>query len=168
MNDPFDNFEPCAINPLDRVEDVLDSNSWVFNRVSDEELIVQVKGKYCAYRLFFIWQDDMDALQFCCQYDLHVTPGNFERAASVLMSINENLWMGHFDIPKDTRIPTFRKTSLFRGLDNAVSAGQIEDLVDISLAQCERFYTAFYLLSEVRVANDQTLTLALMDAKGES
>ncbi|MEZ5918567.1 MAG: hypothetical protein R3D66_01135 [Alphaproteobacteria bacterium] len=41
-------------------------------------------------------------------------------------------------------------------------------MVDISLAQCERFYTAFYLLSEVRVANDQALTLALMDAKGES
>lgn len=168
MNNQFSCFENPADNPLESVEDVLTTNNWVFNRVSDDELMVQVKGKSCAYRLFFIWQDDINALQLCCQYDMTITSASFERAASTLMSINENLWMGHFDIPKDTGIPTFRQTVLFRGQSASNCTDQIEDLLDISLAQCERFYTAFYLLSEVRVANDQNLALALMDTKGES
>lgn len=155
-------------NPLDCVEDVLLANDWVFNRMGEDELMVQVKGRACDYRVFFIWQEEMNALQFCCQYDLTIEKKNYEMGSKVLMALNENLWMGHFDIPKDTGIPSFRHTCLFRGLDNSTTYEYIEDLVEISMTQCERHFPAFYLLSRSHYPDTQSLTLALMETKGES
>ncbi len=155
-------------NPLDHVEEVLLSHDWAFNRMGEDELIVQVKGRACDYRVFFIWQEEMNALQFCCQYDLVIEKKNFKMAAEVLMALNESLWMGHFDIPKDTGIPSFRHTCLFRGLDQLINHEHIEDLVDISMAQCERNFAAFYLLSKSQYPDTQSLSLALMETRGES
>lgn len=160
-----------ADNPLDHVEDVLTAHNWVFNRMNDEELIVEVTGRSCNYRLIFVWQDDMSALQFCAQYDLQVQESKMDSAAKALMDINEALWMGHFEIPRDTRKPAFRQTSLFRGLGGGSHAENIEDLVDISLAQCERYYAAFYVLASEAsndFSNKSDLSLALMDIAGES
>ena len=53
--------EDDAINPLDSLEEILVANNWVFSRMNNDELVVQVNGKNCEYRLFFIWQNDMDA-----------------------------------------------------------------------------------------------------------
>lgn len=164
MSMQLESFESTT-NPLDSVEEILSANNWVFNRMNNDELMVQVTGKTCEYRLFFIWQSDMNAMQFCCQYNLAVAPASMEIAARALMKMNENLWMGHFDIPHDTKIPSFRYTCMMRGLNGP---DLIEDLVDISMAQCERYYGAFHLLSVPGTANDENLTLALMDTAGES
>lgn len=155
-------------NPLDNVEEILAAHNWTFSRMNDDELMVQVAGQGCDYRLFFIWQEDMSALQFCCQYDMTVSEANLPRAGAVLMEINENLWMGHFDIPKDTHVPSFRHTCLLRALNPADSSHQIEDMVDIALAQCERYFSVFHFLCNAAIANDQTLSLALMDTSGEA
>ena len=155
------------IHPLDNVEDVLHANNWTFNRMNDDELMVEVTGKSGKYRLFFIWQEDMNALQFCAQLDVEIMDNNLDIARNALSDINEGLWMGHFDLPKDTSKPSYRYTFLFRGTGHG-STEAIEDMVDISLAQCERHYPLFGLLGSANDINDQTLSLALMDAAGES
>lgn len=167
MSVELEQFENKA-NPLDHVEDILSNHNWMFNRVNNAELMVEVQGKHCGYRLFFIWQEDMSALQFCCQYDLTVSEANKPAAAQALMDINEDLWMGHFDIPKDTNVPSFRHTCLLRGLNDNRAGDHIEDLVDISMVQCERYFSVFHFLSEDKALNDQTLSLALMDTSGEA
>jgi len=155
-------------NPLDSVEDVLSANNWTFNRMNDDELMVQVIGKTGEYRLFFIWQENLHALQFCAQYDLSISPNNLAPASAALLAMNEHLWMGHFDLPKDTKIPTYRYTGLFRGLGRGAATEAIEDMVDISLAQCERYYPVFTFLSGAETIDDQHLSLALMETVGES
>ena len=157
-----------GLNPLDRVEEILVNHNWVFNRMNEDELVVQVSGKNCEYRLFFIWQEEMNAMQFCCQYDLFIDNQSYEAAARALMSINENLWMGHFDIPKDTGVPSFRHACLFRGVTKSAGSEHIEDLVDVSMAQCERYYPVFYLLSGNTNPEEASLNLALMETRGES
>ncbi|MAE50560.1 MAG: hypothetical protein CMH27_01990 [Micavibrio sp.] len=171
MNDIQFDYLDTVDNPLDRVEDVMNANNWIFSRVNDEELMVQITGKCCGYNLFFIWQEEMNALQFCAQYDFAINDGQISKAASVLMNINEKLWMGHFEIPSDTKIPAFRHTCLYRGMQRT-SAADLEDLVEIALAQCEKHYAAFYILSHAndsaRDINDNYLSLALMETIGES
>jgi hypothetical protein len=168
MSIQLDNRINEYLNPLDSVEEILSAHNWEFNRMNNDELMVQVIGKACEYRLFFIWQEDMSALQFCCQYDLGIHPKNTEAASRMLMRLNESLWMGHFDIPADTKIPSFRQTCLMRGMTDGGSLDYIEDLVDISMALCERYHCFFHLLSIDAPANDQMLSLALMDTTGAS
>ncbi len=156
------------LNPIDSVEEVLSSNNWVFNRMNDDELMVQVCGKACEYRLFFIWQQDMNAMQFCCQFEASVSPANRDAAARAMLGVNENLWMGHFDLPKTTDIPCFRHTCLFHGLPAGAGLEQIQDLVTISLAQCERHYPLFNLLSAPEAVDEASLQLVMMDSAGRS
>lgn len=163
----IENFED-NVNPLDNVEQVLCANNWIFKRTEDDEIIVQITGKGGEYNLFFIWQEGMSALQFCCQYDMKIDTTRFDRAAMALTSINQNLWMGHFDIPRKSGTPTFRHTCLFRGSSKSGCLEQIEDLVDISLAQCERYYPVFNLLAEIEPENSVDLSFALMETQGES
>ncbi len=156
------------INPIDHVEDVLNAHNWSFNRMTDDELIVEIAGKAGNYRLFFIWQEDMCALQFCIQFDLEIMNNNICTAHKALLSINENLWMGHFDLPQSNNKPSYRYNCLLRGTGRNDASDLIEDMVDISLAQCERHHPLFTLLASANDVNDQTLSLALMDTAGES
>lgn len=156
------------VNPLDSVEELFVSNNWEFNRMNPDELMVQVTGKTGTYRLFFLWQEDMSAMQFCCQYDIVIPAANREAATRVLTDLNEGIWMGHFDIPRQSNVPTFRQTCLFRGASKADSSDHIEDLVDISLAQCERYYSLFHFLAQENSINEQNLTLAVMETAGQS
>lgn len=155
------------INPLDSVEEILTANNWVFSRMNPDELMVQVAGKSVDYRLFFLWQEDMSALQFCCQYDLAIPAKNIPSSHRALATLNEALWMGHFDIPS-TGIPTFRQTCLLRGTSRDDGTEYIEDLVDISLAQCERYYPLFHFLTNTKSLDEQNLNLAVMETAGES
>jgi hypothetical protein len=168
MTTQIDTLDEGLVNPLDSVEDILTANNWVFNRMTNHELMVQVAGKACEYRLFFIWQEDMSAMQFCCQYDMAIDRKRIKDAARAVMEINERLWMGHFDLPRDTGIPSFRHTCLLRGMTDPSGYDHIEDLVDIALAQCEQYFSVFHLLSRLDVANDQDLCLALLETSGEA
>lgn len=183
MSSPAVDYDIDIIDhPLDHVEDILSAHNWVFERMTADELYVQVNGQNCGYKIFFIWQNDMNALQLYCQYDLTVTSANkddtntdnvgADTIARTLMHINENSWMGHFDVPADTMTPTFRHTCLLRGLEDQGSAALLEDLVDVSLMQCEQNFAAFYVLcTQTNTAtnvNDKTMHLALMETTGEA
>lgn len=154
-------------NPLDSVEDILSSYNWVFNRMGEDELTVNVAGKSCDYKLLFLWQEEMQAVEFCAQYDLALEFDNRKKASAFLSTINEDVWMGHFDIPQDTKAPCFRYTALLRGLKGESISAQLEDMVDIALAQCERYYASFYLLCKGHNMGDEFISLALMDTAGE-
>ncbi len=156
-------------HPIDCVEEVLTANNWTFERTHDDELVVEVSGKGSAYRLFFIWQENMNALQFGCHYDVTIDENNIKAASETVLAINQNLWIGHFDLPKETRTPIFRYTCIFHGAGRASAAETIEDMVDISLVQCERYYPTFDLLTNQEMTLDsQSIALALMETAGES
>lgn len=167
MSEHTDLFED-ALNPLECIEDVLAAQNWQFDRMNEDELIVQIAGRACKYRLYFVWQDDMNALQMCCQFDMNIIDNNGAEASSALRMMNENLWMGHFDLPRDTNVPVFRYTSVFKNKNRDELTMALQDVVDIALVQCERFQPVFQLLAVSNDICDAQLSLALMDTVGES
>ena len=58
------------------------------------------------------------------------------------MLINEKLWLGHFDITSKNGIPAFRHTILSNS-DNDYLHKKLENLVDIAIYECEKYYPAF-------------------------
>ncbi|MCB1721037.1 MAG: YbjN domain-containing protein [Rhodospirillales bacterium] len=156
------------IHPLDSVEDVLSANNWTFERMAEDELAVDIMGRSGSYKLLFIWQGEMHALQFCAQLDLQITSNNIKIAREALLELNESLWMGHFDLPAKNTRPAFRHTCLLRGSSPALITELIDDMVDIALAQCERHYPLFTLLASANNINDAALSLAMMETAGES
>ncbi len=160
-----DDNEIC---PIDTVEDVLNAHNWSFNRINNEELLVDITGKSGSYKLFFIWQEDMNAMQFCVQLNQEIEQNNFPTAQKAILQLNEEMWMGHFDLPEATRKPSYRHTALIPRTSRAQVMDLLENLVDVSLAQCERHYPLFALLASANDIDDQILSLAVMDTVGES
>ena len=56
--------------------------------------------------------------------------------------INEKLWIGHFDITSKNGIPAYRNT-IVSSFGNNYLRQKFEDLVDIGIYECEKYYPCF-------------------------
>ncbi|MBV9861516.1 MAG: YbjN domain-containing protein [Alphaproteobacteria bacterium] len=154
-------------NPIDLVEEIVVANDWAHDRASEEEMIVEISGRWCDYRLYFVWQEEISALHFSCGFDMRVPKGRRARVYELLALANEKLWLGHFDLSAEDNSPAFRHAILLRGVLGA-SAEQVEDLVDIALSECERFYPAFQLIIWGGKNAEDALMAAMIDPIGEA
>ncbi|MBV9862535.1 MAG: YbjN domain-containing protein [Alphaproteobacteria bacterium] len=159
--------ETRAANPIDLVEEIVIANDWAHDRASDEEMIVEIGGRWCDYRLFFVWQEEISALHFSCSFDMKVPKGRRPAVYELLALANERMWLGHFDVSVEDNSPAFRHAVLLRGALGA-SVEQVEDLVDIALSECERFYPAFQLVIWGGKVPDEAITMAMIDPVGEA
>jgi len=161
--------EPAALvtNPLDLMEEIVAANEWPFERASEDEMVVEIVGRWCQYRLYFVWQEEMSAMQFACQFDLQVEDRGRDPVHALLADINARMWLGHFDVCTDEHTPMFRQTTLFRGSTGA-SVEQLEDLVDIALFECERFYPAFQFVIRGGKSAAEAVSAAILDTVGEA
>jgi hypothetical protein len=156
-----------SANPLDVLEQIVAANEWSFDRRSDAEMAVEAPGKWCDYGLYFSWSHEISAMHFSCAFDLKVPAGKREKLFELLALANEKLWIGHFGIDSDDGVPMFRHAVLLRGAPGA-SAESLEDLVDIALTECERFFPAFQFVLWGGKAPAEALQAAMLDCVGEA
>ena len=161
-------FEDDISNPLDGVEDVLNAQNWSFNRANRDELFVEVKGRHALYRMMFAWDDQYNALQFCCEFDLQILDANTDLAFRTLGKINRALWLGHFDLCENTLVPSFRHTQLFRGQTQTSGAEHLQDLMQIAIDECDRNYSTLLMLSHENANDNDSFSLAMMTVAGQS
>lgn len=156
-----------APNPIDLVEEMVLSHEWPHDRASDEEIVVEIAGRWCDYRLFFVWQEEISAMHFSCSFDMKVPKPRRASVYELLAFINEKLWLGHFDLAAEDSSPAFRHALLLRGGYGA-STEQVEDLVEIALSECERFYPAFQFVIWGGKSAEDAMTAAMIDPIGEA
>ena len=130
------------VNPIDIIEDVIYQKKWSFSRAADHELVAEISSQWCLYRLYFTWSEKINALSLSITFDIRFPQTQFKKAYELLGLINENLWIGHFDITSRNGIPAFRHTILSSS-ENEILHKKFEDLVDIGIYECEKFYPCF-------------------------
>ena len=81
-------------------------------------------------------------MSFTVTFDLKFPQLKLSKAYELIGLINEKLWIGHFDITSKNGIPAFRHT-LFSSTDNDFLHKNLENLVDISIYECEKYYPSF-------------------------
>ena len=130
------------VNPIDIIEDVIYQKKWSFSRAADHELVAEISSQWCLYRLYFTWSEKINALSLSITFDIRFPQTQFKKAYELLGLINENLWIGHFDITSRNGIPAFRHTILSSS-ENEILHKKFEDLVDIGIYEREKFYPCF-------------------------
>ena len=159
--------QPTAANPLDLMEQIVGGYDWNFDRRTDNEMAVEAPGKWCDYGLYFSWSREISAMHFTCAFDLKV-PASQRRALFELLALaNERLWIGHFGMDPDDGMPLFRHSVLLRGAPGA-SAESLEDMVDIAITECERFYPAFQFVLWGGKSPTEALEAAMLECAGEA
>jgi hypothetical protein len=156
-----------SANPIDVAEELVGANDWTFSRHSDRELMFEVAGQWSGYQMYFLWQHDIGALFFSCQLELRVPDTKRSQVFELLATVNENLWIGHFDLVTEGAAPVFRHTVPLRGAAGA-SAEQLEDLIDAAVVECERFYPALQMVVWGGRSIVDALTVARMDTIGRA
>ncbi|MDN3567391.1 YbjN domain-containing protein [Paeniroseomonas aquatica] len=156
-----------AHNPLDVLEQIVAANEWSFERRSDGEMAAEAPGKWCDYGLYFSWSSEISAMHFSCAFDMKVPPEGRSKLFELLALANEKLWIGHFGLESDDGVPVFRHSVLLRGAPGA-SAESLEDMVDIALTECERFFPAFQFVLWGGKPPADALQAAMLDCVGEA
>ena len=159
-------YEPST-NPLDILEQIVTANEWDFDRRSASEMAAEAPGQWCDYGLFFNWSHEISVMHFTCAFDLKVPEKQRTALYELLAMANERLWLGHFGLETEDGMPVFRHAILLRGAPGA-SAESLEDLVDIALTECERFYPAFQFVLWGGKTPAEALDAAMLECAGEA
>ena len=161
----FDNLNEA--NPIDFVEDIIYSKKWSFSRAADDELVADITSQWCQYRLYFAWSEQIRAINFTVTFDLKFPYPTFVAIHELLALINEKLWICHFDVTSKNGIPAFRHTLLVPQ-KNEILYNQLEELVDIAIYECEKYYPAFQLVLFEKIQPKNALKFCLFEVLGRA
>jgi len=154
-------------NPLDVVEEIVSANQWAFDRQGDDELSVSVGGSWCDYHLGFSFSPAQGGMQLACAYDMRVPPRRRAEVHGLLAQINERIWIGHFDLWSEEAIPMYRHAILTRG-GEAPNFVQMEELIEIAITECERFYPAFQFVIWGGKSASEAVAASMLETVGEA
>ena len=128
---------------------------------------VEIAARWCDYRLFFVWQGAVSAMQFSCQFDMKVQSPRRTQLNDLLAEVNTKMWLGHFDLCSEESAPMFRHTILLRGT-GGVAVEQLEDLMEAALCECERYYPAFQFVIWGGKRPEEAMQAAMLETVGEA
>jgi len=155
-------------NPLDVVEHIVQANDWPFERASDQDLCTSVVGSWCEYHIHFSWSDMHQALHMMCNFDARVPENRLQDTYEILAMVNAQMWFGHFDIVAEDRVLLYRQGALFPGLEWSKASQQCEQMIELAINECERFYPAFQFVVWGGKSAQEALTAAMLDPVGEA
>lgn len=163
----IDFSEAPRINPLDVVERVASINDWSFERAGDDEITILINGRWTDYQVSFTWMDDIEALHLACAFDLKVPERRRAEVQRLISYINEQMWVGHFDLWPADGMVMFRHALLLAGGVEA-SGKQCEAVLGTALEACERYFPAFQFVLWAGKPAREALEAAMVQTSGEA
>jgi hypothetical protein len=157
--------EDCP--PVEMLGQLFEARGWTHEFVSEDEITVEVQASWASYQLRAIWRSEDNVLQLLCLPEIRVPDDKRVAMFEMLGLINEQLWLGHFDVWSNNSMLLYRH-GLMLGDDGLLSLGQAQMLVEVAVEECDRFYPAFQFLLWGDKTPQEALASALVDAAGEA
>ena len=160
--------ETVSSNPIDSAEEIAAANDWSYERSDEDELVCEIVGQYCSYRLFFAWKPQVEAMHVACLLDLRITDPKAASIHHLHGLANEKMWIGHFDLCSDSRSPMWRHTLLTRGLGGMAETAHLEEIIEAAVNECERIYPAYQFLLWGGRTPAEAVSAAVFETMGEA
>jgi hypothetical protein len=154
-------------NPLDVVEHMAAGNSWPFERASEDEISLVVTGRWTNYQVSFTWMGEIEALHLACAFDMRIPRERLATVQQLVALINEQLWIGHFDIWMQNGVVMFRHALLLAGGVSA-SGQQCEAVLNSALDASERYFPAFQFVVWAGKPAREAMDAALFETSGQA
>jgi hypothetical protein len=154
-------------HPLDVVERLAAKRDWSFDRAALDEMSVTVTGRWAEYHVAFSWIEDVEALHVACAFDLKVHGRRRAEVQQLIALINEQLWVGHFDLWSSENVVMFRHALLLAG-GAEPTPGQCEILLKVATDACERYFQSFQFVLWAGKTARESLEGALFVTEGEA
>jgi hypothetical protein len=160
-------YERDETVPLEMLAALFDARGWDYNMSSDEEVSAEFKGSWTSYQIRAIWREEDNALQLLVIPDVSVPTEKRDDIYTALGLINEQLWLGHFDLWSSNGMLLFRHGSLLPP-NGLLGVDQAQTIIDVALDECERFYPVFQFIIWGGKSPQDALAAALIETHGEA
>jgi hypothetical protein len=154
-------------NPLEVVEHMAATNDWSFERAGEDEITLLVGGKWTDYQVSFTWMHDIEALHLACAFEFKVPERSRAEAQQLMSMINEQLWVGHFDLWMKDGLIMYRHALVLAGGVSATGP-QCEAMLGTALDASERYFPAFQFVVWAGKSAREALDAAMFQTAGEA
>ena len=154
-------------SPLDVVEHMAAGNNWPFERAGEDEIGLVVTGRWTNYQVSFTWMNEIETLHLACAFDMKVPEPRLADVQKLIALINEQMWIGHFDVWTQTGVVMFRHALVLAGGVTA-SGRQCEAVLASALDPCERYFPAFQFVIWAGKSAREAMESAMFETTGEA
>ena len=164
----LDDEAEIASDPMDIVESVIASDDrFQSERAEDGDVHFSFKCSWGESVGYFSFRHELPALLFTLGFDLQAPKSRYDEAVKLASQINENLWLGHFDVWSDDGTIIFRHAMPMIGREE-ISVGEVQAMLAAALDAAERFKPAFHFLILAGMAAHDAAGAALFETIGEA
>ncbi|MEZ5855285.1 MAG: YbjN domain-containing protein [Hyphomicrobiaceae bacterium] len=153
-------------NPIDLAEQLASDHDWASERTTDDELTLAVAGNWTDYNVSINWREDLEALHIACAFDFKVPDNRLGEIYRLVAQINEQLWLGHFDIWTGEGLIMYRHGLMLNG--TIATPAQCEALLQAALEACERYYQAFQFVVWAGKDSRHALASTMFETEGRA
>ena len=153
-------------NPIDLIERLAAAHDWTCDRTNDDELTLVIAGTWTDYHVSLNWRDDLEALHVACAFDFRVPENRLNEMYKLVAQINEQLWLGHFDLRSGEGLVMFRHALLLNG--SVATSAQCEAMLHAALEACERYYQAFQFVVWAGKPSREALVSTMFETEGQA
>ena len=154
-------------NPVDLVEQFASSQDWPAERTNEDELTMTVAGTWADYHVSLNWREDLESLHIACAFDFRVPDARLTEVYRLLAQINEQMWLGHFDLWREQDLVMFRHSLCLAG-GAAASDAQCGAVVKAAVNACETYYQAFQFVLWADRGPREALAFAAFETRGSA
>lgn len=154
--------------PIEMIEEYFAAHGWDHER-HDDEVVATVKGSWAKYELRALWREEDGVLQFLALPDIRVADDRRGAIHETIGLINEQLWLGHFELWSSSGTVIYRHAAMVgQGDEAALSLAQAETVIETAIDECERFYPVFQFVLWGGKTPQEALAAALIETQGEA
>src|SRR4029079_11520884 len=153
-------------SPIDLMEQIANGNDWATERSSDDEITLIVAGQWSDYNVSLNWRGDLETLHIACAFDAKIPDNRQNEVYRLVAQINEQLWLGHFDVWIQEGLIMFRQGLMLNGA--LATTGQCEALLKAALEACERYYQAFQFVVWAGKESRDALASTMFETEGRA
>lgn len=164
----LDDESETPSDPMDTVETVIGSDDrFQCERAEDGDVHFSFKTSWGESVGYFSYRHELPALLFTLGFEIQAPVSRRTETLKLASLINENLWLGHFDVWSDDGSIIFRHALPMIGRDE-ISPGEIQALLAAALDAAERFHPAFQFLLQAGTTPEEAAQAAMFETAGEA
>ncbi|HZV17867.1 MAG TPA: YbjN domain-containing protein [Sphingobium sp.] len=153
--------------PIDMLAAYFEAHEWPFEHVGEDEIVARHRGSWTEYEVRAIWRDEDMVLQLLVMPDIRAAEDKRLLICETIALINEQLWLGHFELWSASSTLLFRHGALL-GPSGSLTLDQAQLLVESAIDECERFYPVFQFVLWGGKSPAEAMSASLIETHGEA
>ena len=155
------------IHPIDIVETLAEHHAWEFDRVTEDQIAMAVKGQWRTYSLTLAWAPSDETLRLICTFEMEPPEARMGELYDVLNRCNDMVWTGAFTYWTEQKLMVWRYGLVLAG-GQIAGPEQIDRLISSAVMASERFYPAFQLVAWADHTPEASMKVAIAEAYGRA